>query len=237
VKYTYLDCLALFGIGGAHPGGLQLTKEILSRENIYENTIILDVGCGTGQTSAYMAEKYKCKITCLDKNEMMLDKARERFQSRKLPIETRIGSVEGLPFGEESFDMILSESVAAFTDVSQTLPELRRVLKPNGVLLAIEMVLEEPLPGEELTLISKFYGVPQILTVAEWNSFFQKADFQQINIEKCNLHFEEPEVENAADFSISDQLDDELYDILDQHEQLTKRYQNVLGFRLFRCSV
>jgi SAM-dependent methyltransferase len=237
VEYTYLDCLAFFGIGGAHPGGLQLTKEILSRENINEKTIILDVGCGTGQTSAYMAEKYKCKITCLDHNEIMLEKAKKRFQSRNLSIETKLGSVERLPFGEESFDLILSESVATFTDVSKTLPDLRRVLKPNGVLLAIEMVLEEPLPKEELTPFIEFYGVPRILTVSEWNSLFHKADFQQINIEKFNLPFDEPEIENATDFSISEQLDDELYDILDQHEHLTKKYQNRLGFRVFRCCV
>ena len=237
MEFTYLDCLALFGIGGAHPGGLQLTKEILSREKIKEKTIILDVGCGTGQTSAYMAEKYKCKITGLDNNEIMLEKAKKRFQFRNLPIETRLGSVESLPFGEKSFDMILSESVATFTDVSKTLPEFRRVLKPNGVLLAIEMVLEESLPEEELTSITEFYGVPRILTESQWNSFFQKAHFQQISIDKFNLQFEEPEIENAADFSISDQLDDELYDILDQHEQLTKKYQNLLGFRVFRCCV
>ena len=29
LKYTYLDCLAIFGVGGAHPGGLQLTKDTL----------------------------------------------------------------------------------------------------------------------------------------------------------------------------------------------------------------
>ncbi len=237
MEYTYLDCLALFGIGGAHPGGLQLTKEILSREKINEKTIILDVGCGTGQTSAYMAEKYNCKMTCLDNNEIMLEKAKKRFQVRNLPIETRLGSVESLPFGKESFDMILSESVATFTEVSQTLPELRRVLKPNGVLLAIEMVLEESLSEEELMPITQFYGVPRILTESQWKSCFQKAGFQQINIEKFNLSFDEPEIENAADFSLSEHWDDELYDILDQHEQLTKRYQNILGFRVFRCCV
>ena len=30
----YLDLLAYFGIGGAHPGGFALTKSILEDENI-----------------------------------------------------------------------------------------------------------------------------------------------------------------------------------------------------------
>ena len=99
------------------------------------------------------------------------------------------------------------------------------------------MVLEESLSKEELTPIIEFYGVPRILTESEWSSHFRKAGSQQINTEKFNLQPDEPEFENATDFAISEQLDDELYDILDQHEQLTKRYQNVLGFRVFRCCV
>lgn len=237
MKYTYLDCLASFGIGGAHPGGLRLTKEILPQEKITENTAILDVGCGTGQTSAYMAETYQCNITCLDSNELMLEKAKKRFQSKNLPVVTRHGSVESLPFEEKSFDLILSESVATFTDVSKTIPELRRVLKPNGVVLAIEMVLEQPLSKEELTTLTKFYGIPRILTEPQWNSLFHKAGFQQTHIEKFTLSFDEPEFENAADFSLSEQLDDELFAILDQHLQLTERYKHALGFRVFRCCV
>ncbi|PAV29194.1 hypothetical protein CIL05_12410 [Virgibacillus profundi] len=76
---TYLDCLALFGVGGAHPGGLQLTKRILSQEDINEEKRVLDAGCGTGQTSAYIAETYPCHVTSLDYNKIMVDKARKRL--------------------------------------------------------------------------------------------------------------------------------------------------------------
>lgn len=236
VAYTYLDCLASFGVGGAHPGGLQLSKKILSRENITKKTRILDVGCGTGQTAAYLAETYQCEVTCLDQNEMMVEKAKKRFQARNLAIETQCGSVECLPFANHSFDLILSESVTTFTDLSKTLPELRRVLKPNGVLLATEMVLEEPLPKEELTPLLEFYGMPQILMEPEWHALLQKAEFQKIEIDTFTLPTTEPEIENATDFSLSEQLDDELYDILEQHEQLTKQYQQILAFRVFRCT-
>ena len=208
LNYTYLDCLAIFGVGGAHPGGLQLTKELLSREKIDETKSILDAGCGTGQTSAYIAEQYRCNVTSLDCNKIMLDKARQRFSSLHLPIEVKQGSTENLPFDEGLFDIILSESVISFTDVSLTIPEFKRVLKPNGVLLAIEMVLEKSLSEEELKPIVDFYGVSQLLTENEWYNFFQKANFKQVTVEKFKLQFDENDVQNAPDFSLSENIDD-----------------------------
>lgn len=54
MKPTYQDALAYFGVSGAHPGGLTLTKFLLEQEKITSHTTLLDGGCGTGQTSAYI---------------------------------------------------------------------------------------------------------------------------------------------------------------------------------------
>jgi len=56
-EYTYLNCLAELGVGGAHPGGFKLTQDILSAEHIGKKTTVLDAGCGTGQTAAYVAQQ------------------------------------------------------------------------------------------------------------------------------------------------------------------------------------
>ena len=237
LNYTYLDCLAVFGVGGAHPGGLQLTKELLSREKIDETKSILDAGCGTGQTSAYIAKQYRCNVTSLDCNKMMLDKAKQRFSTLHLPIEVKQGSTENLPFDEGVFDMILSESVISFTDVSLTIPEFKRVLKPNGVLLAIEMVLEKSLSEEELKPIVNFYGVSQLLTEKEWYNFFERASFKQISVEKFKLQVDENDVQNATDFSLSENIDDKLSEIFEKHMHFTTVYKDILGFRLFRCCI
>jgi ubiquinone/menaquinone biosynthesis C-methylase UbiE len=237
LNYTYLDCLAVFGVGGAHPGGLQLTKELLSREKIDETKSILDAGCGTGQTSAYIAEQYRCNVTSLDCNKMMLDKAKQRFLSLHLPIKVKLGSTESLPFNEGLFDMVLSESVISFTDVSLTIPEFKRVLKPNGVLLAIEMVLEQPLSEEELKPIVNFYGVSQLLTEKEWHNLFERARFKQISVEKFKLQIDENDVQNATDFALSENIDDKFSEIFEKHMHFTTVYKDILGFRLFRCCI
>lgn len=237
MNYTYLDCLASFGVGGAHPGGLQLTKSILSREYIDQDKSILDVGCGTGQTSAYIAEKYRCSVTSLDNNNTMLEKAKRRFSSLQLPINVIYGTVDNLPFIDGLFDFILSESVTSFTDISLTIQEYKRVLKPNGVLLAIEMVLEDSLSVEELKTIVDFYGVSQLLSESEWHNLFQKAGFKQISVEKFKPQFDEHDIDTAPDFLLSENIDDELLEIFEKHKHLTRTYKDKLGFCILRCCV
>ena len=237
MNYTYLDCLASFGVGGAHPGGLQLTKSILSREYIDQEKSILDVGCGTGQTSAYIAEKYRCSVTSLDSYNTMIEKAKQRFSSLNLSINVMYGSVENLPFSDGLFDFILSESVTSFTNVSVTIQEFKRVLKPNGVLLAIEMVLEDSFSEEELKTIIDFYGVSQLLTESEWYNLFQKTGFKQISVEKFKQQFDENNIDTVTDFSLSENIDNNLLEIFEKHEHLTTTYKDKLGFCIFRCCV
>ena len=52
----YLDLLAEFGVGGAHPGGFPLTKEVLSSLHLPPSSSVLDIGCGTGQTAEYLSD-------------------------------------------------------------------------------------------------------------------------------------------------------------------------------------
>ncbi|MFS0645819.1 class I SAM-dependent methyltransferase [Siminovitchia sp. 179-K 8D1 HS] len=237
MESTYLNCLALFGVGGAHPGGLQLTKNILSKEKIDDTMKILDVGCGTGQTSAYLSKEYGCQVTALDCHKIMLEKAKERFRLMQLPIDTVYGNAENLPFEDGSFDMVLSESVTAFTHISQSIPEFKRVLKPNGTLLAIEMTRENPVTEAELAQIIRFYGVKQLLSEPEWCAHFQRAGFNHVHSEIFKLQTDAMNMYNAVDFSMSKDIDDSYFQILNEHQYLSMIYQDKIGCRIFRCRV
>lgn len=233
--YTYLDYLALFGVGGAHPGGLQLTKWMLAKEAIDETTAILDAGCGTGQTSAYLSRQYSCQVTSIDSNKAMVEKARKRISSLNVPVKVKMGDAQNLPFADRSFDLVLSESVIAFTNPDLTIPEFKRVLKPAGRLLAVEMVIEHPLSKEEKEEIAEFYGFYCLFTETDWAAAFQKAGFTDVSIERFRQPFEKGEAELAADFSLSETIDDDLFDIFTEHQRLTEKYKEKLGYRIFRC--
>ncbi|MGI8385849.1 class I SAM-dependent methyltransferase [Robertmurraya sp. P23] len=142
---TYQQALAYYGIAGAHPGGHSLTKKMLKREHITKDTTVLDAGCGVGLTSSYVAKRFGAQVTGIDLLPEMVEKARERVTSQQLPVTVMQASLESLPFTDESFDLILAESVLTFTSVEKSLKELHRVLKNNGVILTIEMSGENSL--------------------------------------------------------------------------------------------
>ncbi|MCM3757168.1 class I SAM-dependent methyltransferase [Sporosarcina aquimarina] len=232
---TYLSCLAEFGIGGAHPGGLQLTKKLLTDERFDENTVVLDVGCGTGQTAAYLAKEFECQVIAIDNNPLMVEKAKERFVNLQKEINIEVADVQRLSFEKGSIDVILSESVLSFTDPTISIPEITRVLKENGRLFAIEMVLELPLNAEGRREISEFYGLGQIWTVEEWRRAFLASGLAVESIEVPDLEANSHDSETATDFSLSESIDEAFYDILSKHFVLTENYKDHLGVRIFKC--
>lgn len=133
------------------------------------------------------------------------------------------------------FDNILSESVLSFTNVMLFIKEMNRVLKQNGVLLAIEMVLEDS-TCTNVQEIKSIYRLPQLLTESQWIKVFRKSGFNHICAQKGEIQFHENDIDHAADFIPSDNINSEYFAILNVHEQLSKEYEDILGFRIFRCS-
>ncbi|WP_066256398.1 class I SAM-dependent methyltransferase [Neobacillus drentensis] len=231
---TYFDFLAKFGVGGAHPGGIPLTKNILSGENITNKTQILDAGCGTGQTAAYLYQQYKAKVVGLEINPIMIKKAKKRFQSLNLPIQLIQGSVENLPFPDNSFDYILSESVLAFVNKPIALREFFRVLKKGGRLIANEMTINTKLsPPEELEIM-KFYALDSLLMEKDWKSLLEQTGFQEIVIKAENIATSQEN--NATEFNFSKNFEPELFQILNEHGNMVLKYQGILSYRIITCS-
>ncbi|TQR19001.1 class I SAM-dependent methyltransferase [Psychrobacillus vulpis] len=231
---AYLDLLAYFGIGGAHPGGFNLTQSILEDVNIQPIHSVLDIGCGTGQTAAFLANRFNCKVTAIDNHPVMLKKAQERSKNSEASFQVFERDVQNLNFMDNSFDFIISESVIIFTQISKTLNELSRVLNSNGCLIIIEMTAEQNLSEELQRKVCSLYGIHEILSEEEWILRLREVGFSQIEI--INTPAELPQSE-INDINQSININKDFYDLWEEHNHFIHHYRHLIGYRAFKCQL
>lgn len=93
---------------------------------------LLDVGCGTGVVAITAALK-GAKVTGLDLTPELLAQAKASAPIANVNVDWKEGDAESLPFGDASFDVVLSQFGHMFAprpDVA--IREMLRVLKPGG---------------------------------------------------------------------------------------------------------
>ena len=102
---------------------------------------VLDVGCGEGRHSWEACKTANCLVYALDIEVGGLDKARYMFQDMDKRGESRgrwiliKGDTMSLPFKDATFDKIIcSEVLEHIPDDQQSIRELVRVLKDDGII-------------------------------------------------------------------------------------------------------
>lgn len=231
---NYLDFLAKFGISSAHPGGLPLTKAILEGIPFSTDDRVLDVGCGTGETSVYLAKTYGCKVTAVDLHPMMIAHAKNRIIENGVDVELIQANAEELPFKDQTFDKVITESVTVFTKINKTIAEYKRVLKPGGKLIDIEMTTERPVTPLESEEISKVYGIDQVLTQLDWVDAFHKVGFSNIvGLYGMDIIKDPVELPNASGFEFTESIDLDAFYAWLNHIQIMDKYRGLLSFRVY----
>ncbi len=105
---------------------------------------VLDVGTGPGFLALIFAEMDH-QVTGVDISKCMLDKAKENARARDLEVSFCHGDAEALPFDDESFDLLVNRYLLwTLPDPQMAIDEWVRVLKPNGMILAIDGAWFDP---------------------------------------------------------------------------------------------
>src|SRR5215472_9061910 len=95
---------------------------------------VLDVACGTGVV-AVTAARLGARVTGLDLTPELVAHARENASIAGVEIEWHEGDVEGLPFGDAAFDVVVSQFGHIFAPrPAVAVAEMLRVLKPGGTI-------------------------------------------------------------------------------------------------------
>jgi demethylmenaquinone methyltransferase/2-methoxy-6-polyprenyl-1,4-benzoquinol methylase len=144
--YDRINQLMSFGTG------YRYRRQALLRAGLTDSMSLLDVGCGTGVLAGYASHIVGPlgRVVALDPSSGMLYEA---LQSRVHCVVQGIG--EYLPFADNSFDMLsMGYALRHVTDLHMTFSEYKRVLKPGGVVLLLEIT---PPQSRLLYLLLKLY--------------------------------------------------------------------------------
>jgi len=114
--------------------------------HIKKGDSLLDYGCGNGIHSILPA-KLGAKVTGIDLSSESLAIARERAKRENVnDLATfRVMDCERMDFADNTFDIVLDGGTFSSLNLAKAIPELARVLKPSGTLIAIETFGHNPL--------------------------------------------------------------------------------------------
>ena len=98
-------------------------------------TDAVELGCGTGYVSAWMARR-GARVTGIDASEGQLVTARRLAREHDVPLTLIHGDAERTPVADGSADFVISEYGAAiWCDPHAWIPEAHRILRPGGRLV------------------------------------------------------------------------------------------------------
>jgi ubiquinone/menaquinone biosynthesis C-methylase UbiE len=100
---------------------------------------VLEVAIGTGlNLDSYPDD---IRLTGVDFSPAMLDQARDRARQLRRNVTLAEGDAEALAFPDNSFDTVVSTfSLCSIPDDRQAIAEMRRVLRPGGLLLLADHI-------------------------------------------------------------------------------------------------
>ncbi len=133
-------CQALYGnplvelvVGESlHPGGLDGTRQLLEASGLRPGQRLLDAGCGLGASARVAAAGYGLRVDAVDADASVLERAEARSLGGS--VAWHRADIAALPFDDQTFDGALAECVLSTLAREDALAELRRVLRPGGVL-------------------------------------------------------------------------------------------------------
>jgi len=129
---------------------IQPPRDVILRSGIKQGMRVVDLGCGSGTFTLEMARHVgdKGEVFAMDIQPKMLQQlkiklSKEENASLRKRVKVINGSAYGIPLEDESVDVCCMVSVLQeIPDREKALREVKRILKPRGILAVTEFVID-----------------------------------------------------------------------------------------------
>ncbi|MBD1805208.1 methyltransferase domain-containing protein [Microcoleus sp. FACHB-SPT15] len=171
---------------------IDLIEELLKWAEVRQAEQIIDVGCGIGGSSLYLAQKFNARATGITLSPVQASRATERAEEAGLAaaVQFQVADALDMPFADETFDFVWSmESGEHMPDKEKFLAECYRVLKPGGTFLMATWCHRPITPAtgqltideqQHLAEIYRVYCLPYVISLPEYEAIAHHLPFQNI---------------------------------------------------------
>lgn len=184
-QFSYFGVQASWGVT-KHMGGLKATTELAELCHIDKDTYVLEIGCGVGTTTCYLARRYGCRVVGVDLSDRMIEWSRKRARRKGVEqsVEFRTADAQDLPFEDALFDVVISESVTAFpADKQKAVSEYVRVTKPGGLVGLNEGTwVKAPPPDDLVEYVGRIMAGARFLTPDGWKGLLESSNLSEMMV-------------------------------------------------------
>ena len=153
---------------------------------------IIDVGCGIGGSSLYLAQKFDANVTGITLSPVQANRGTDRAKNAGLEekVQFQVANALEMPFPDNQFDLVWSlESGEHMPDKTQFLAECYRVLRPGGKLIlatwchrSTDSVAGALTKDEKrhLAEIYRVYCLPHVISLPDYEAIAVKCGFKDL---------------------------------------------------------
>ena len=167
---------------------------------------VLEIAPGPGFFAIELAKIGKYQITGLDISKTFVDIAKRNARQEHVEVDFRQGNASAMPLPEGSFDFVLCRAAFKnFSDPVGALREMRRVLKPEGRALVIDLrkdvgkkSLDSYIRGLKAGALNAFMMkwtfrlmlIPRAYAKQQFQNFIVESGFVKSEIQETPIGFE-----------------------------------------------
>src|ERR1700674_628204 len=170
---------------------VQLIEHLAQLAEIQPGRRILDVGCGTGASSIYLAKHYEVEATGITISPVQVGLANQAAAKAEVNATFLLMDAEAMKFGK-LFDVVWSvESISHYQDIEKFFASAVQLLKPNGTVAIIDWFKKPNLNAAEykqkILPIEKGMLV-ELGTMQEYEAWMKSNGLKIMKTEILNKH-------------------------------------------------